>query len=129
MVDFIADPVQIVRQFNAFVFGANVPAQAAEKLQSIPGTSADVISQGREILYAHFDLLNDEGKTVLAQMAHYAVSQGWQGENSNNRCDNMVKLARFSLGEIQTAPSAENTPDPRTGLRDGSVDWREIEQP
>ena len=128
MVDFSTDPTQLVRLYNAFVYGPDAPPIAAERLQTIPGSSADLISQGREILYAHYDLLNDAGKTVLAQLSHYAVSQGWQGDNANSRCDNMLKLARHDLGEIQTGPSYENTPDPRPGLRDDGVNWKEAAQ-
>lgn len=123
-MEFLNDPVQLVRRFHAFVYGPDVPPEAAEKLQSIPGSAADVISQGREILYAHYDLLNDEGKAVVAQLAQYAVAQGWGGDNADNRCGQMVALARHDVGEIATKPSLANTPDPNAALRDDNTDWK-----
>lgn len=116
-IEFVNDPVALVRDYNAFVFGANVPEVAKDRLQTIPGSAADVITQGRELLYAHYDLLDDEGKAVLAKLAQYAVMQNWVAENADGRAEKITAAVRRDLGERGTWPDAADDPAPNVALR------------
>lgn len=126
--EYISDATELTRDFNAYVFGPNVPEEMKDKAQSIAvtGSQADTISQGRELLYAHRDLLNKQGKIILAQLAAYAVGNGWGGDNADGRCQKMVDGVRRDIGEGQASDwlPKEEDPAPKINLRTDGVDWR-----
>lgn len=120
---FTNDPVQLVRNYNAYAYGG-APEIAKERLQTICGSQADVISQGREILYAHKDLLDEEGLSLLAQLAAYAVANNWIGDNADGRCEKIVSGARRELGEAGDWVAEEDEPQPKTTYRNDGVNWK-----
>jgi len=122
--EYINDASELVRRFNTYVFGPDVPAEAKERLQTIPGSDADKIATGREILYAHYDLLNKAGKILTAQLAGYAVGQNWVTENANGRSEKIRDKVRRDIGEPGDWLPKEDDPEPQTNRRDGGVNWK-----
>jgi hypothetical protein len=123
-LDQIRDPLKLMRALNAYAYAESTPPELAEKLQTIPGVDADRITAAREIMYAHFDVLDEAGKTVLGQLADYAVYSGWSSENTEGRCDKSRDAVRRDLGEEGDLGDPADDPAPRVGLREDGVDWR-----
>ena len=122
-MELVRDPLVLARRFNAFIFSPDVPEGAVERLQSIPGSDADKITQGAEILYAHYDLLTNAGKTVVGLLYDYANSQGWPAFCADGRCADIVALVRGDLGEIKPIDPTK-APEPNKALREDGKDWR-----
>lgn len=121
MVSFTRDPVEILRRFNAFVFGPEVPEGARDRLQTIPGSAADRICEGAELLYAWRDQLTQAGLTLLAEMYQYAKDEGWSAFCADGRCEKIVRAARGDLGEVKR-PSLKSDPFPQSDRR-GGYSW------
>ena len=117
-MEYVSDTMALVRRLNAYAYGPDCPEELASRLQSIPGVQADVITQGAQILYAHFDLLNGEGKEVMGLMFNYAVNQHWTAFNEQNGSAQIVALVEGTLDQA-------DVPEPKTQYRQGGVDWRE----
>lgn len=124
MVEFTNNPLDLVRAFNTYIYGPGVPEVAAEQLQTIPGVQADIIVEGVEILFAHYDLLNDEGRTVLAQLTQYGINQSWGPMVT--RWTAINALARHDLGEDVAVP--DPIPEPQMRRRTDGVDFRNPEE-
>ncbi|MCC7097264.1 MAG: hypothetical protein IT472_08805 [Thermomonas sp.] len=120
MVDYV-DAGELVRRIRAYAFGGHAPEDVADRLQTLPGVPADVICAAGELLYAHFDLLDDSGWMLVAEIYQHTIQQGWSGFNQGDR--SAVILAQLSavIADDHTDPDA--WPAPHTGLRDG-LDWR-----
>lgn len=123
-MDRITDPVILVQRFNAFAYSPTAPEELKNKLQTIPGSQADIVTQGLEILYAHFDLLDADGKAVLGVLSDYGVYAGWAAMNVDGRLEKIRDRVRADLGEDVEPLADENMPEPEARLRGGGVDWR-----
>lgn len=121
-MDYINNPLDLRRRLNAYAYSPDTPEALANRLQMIPGVDADVIVEGTEILYAHFDLLNDTGKEVLGLLAAYGVSQTWV--SLLDRWTAIRDRVRRDLGERVAKIEDADMPPPQTARRDGAVDWR-----
>lgn len=128
MVDYIGDAGELVRRIRMFSFGGHAPQEIAEKLQTIPGSDADILTNGAEILYAHKDLLDNDGLALMAQLYYYADQSKWSTFNKDGRSLAIVGLVRRELGEngFGVADAEAEWPEPETNRRDGQ-DWREPE--
>lgn len=124
----LRSPVDLMRALNAYAYGA-APAELAERLQTMIGVDADKISTGREILYAHRDLLDEQGLTVLGQLAEYAVYSTWVGDNADGRCEKIVAGVKRDLGDKSVKAKPENDPAPRVQYRDEGFDWQNPPEP
>lgn len=117
-------PLELRRNFNRYAFAADTPPELADRLQQIPGVDADVFSEGGEILFAHYDLLSDAGKILLAQLTAYGVQHGWAALNRDGRWEKIRDRARKDVGDdVEALPDAD-MPEPQTTRRDGGIDWR-----
>lgn len=123
MVDYINNPLDLRRRVTDYAYHSDTPDELAEKLKTIPGVDADVLSEAPEVLYAFFDVLGDQGRTVLAQIADYGVRQNWTTLNANGRWEKIRDAARRELGEEVEADPASD-PEPQTTRREDGVDWR-----
>lgn len=125
MVDYVSDANELVRRFRAYAFSDDAPADIAEKLQTIPGVAADVICTGAEMLYAHRDLLDDNGLRVMAELYNYAVQHKWEGFNESAGSQAIVNAAAKALGDATgKASDPDKWPEPKAALRADRVDWR-----
>ncbi len=127
MVDYVADAGELLRRLRAFAFGPDVPEEIAERLQTLPGSNADVITAAPEIMYAHFDLLPPEGVRVMAEIFVHGNEMAWTSfaggpKGSNNRAEQIV-LAVGVYHDGGEAPPFVDWPEPIIVLRDGH-DWR-----
>lgn len=72
-----------------------------------------------EALYAAKSDLDDAGRTLVAQLATFAVGMGWNGINDDARGERIVAAMRRDLGEKAPskagwpAPDADPAPDAR----------------
>ncbi len=129
MVDYVSDAGELLRRLRAFAFGPDAPVEIAARLQSLPGSNADVITAAPEILYAHFDLLTAPGKRVMAEIFVHGNEMGWTTfaggpKGSGNRAEAIVAaVARQLSDEPGGTPGPGEWPAPRAELR-GGVDWR-----
>jgi hypothetical protein len=125
-MDYVSDAGELVRRLRAFAFGGNAPAEIEDRLQSLPGVAADQLCDGAELLYAHYELLNDDGKNLVGQIYNYADAQGWSTFNKNGRSAEIVSLARRDLGEKGRGVALKSAkyPEPETMRRKDNVDWR-----
>ncbi len=124
MVDYLGNPGELRRRLTAYAYHQDTPSELAERLQELGGVDADVITEAPEILYAHFDLLSEQGLTVLAQLAGYGVAQNWTGLNRDGRWQRISEAARRGLGEKGDVGDPEGDPEPQTVRRADGVDWR-----
>lgn len=122
MVDYVSDPAKLLRRLNRFAYSDGVEPELAEKLQTIPGVAADVITTAAELLYAYRDTLNERGLTVMGELFNYADQQGWTAFNRDGRSARIVQGVAFALGERKTEPAGVE-PAPEVARRDG-FDWR-----
>lgn len=129
-MDLIPDAAELVRKFRAFAFDGGAPEEIALRLQTIPGTDADLLTGAPEILYAHYDLLDDRGKRILGEMFVYGNEQNWTTfaggpKGSGNRAETIVGVVSRDLGDEGAIlpPPSEEWPAPKAELRDGA-DWR-----
>lgn len=127
MVDYVSDPIELVRHLNAFAYSEGLDAELANKLQTIPGVAADIITAGAEILYSYRDTLNEQGLRVMAELFAYADAQCWGAFNREGRSKRIVDGAAFELGDRKTKPAGPD-PEPDVARRDG-LDWRNPEEP
>ena len=125
MVDYVADANELARRIRAWSFSIGGDTELKNRIQLIPGVTADLICEAAEILYAHNDILDDDAKRIMAELFNYTDNQGWTTFNKENRSKTIVKLAAFDLGDTITKP-IEKPPQPEANRRDG-LDWRETE--
>lgn len=124
-LSIITDANELVRQLNAYAFAdPAVPDTIRDRLQLLPGSQADKICDGAELLYAHRDLLGESGLTVMAQLFAYGSLQHWAAFNADGRCDKIVAGVRRDLGEAGDWPDAADDPEPITSWREGGFDWK-----
>jgi hypothetical protein len=122
MVDYVNDARELERRLMALAFGSTLPEDLAIKIQMLPGVTADRLTTGAELLYAHKDLLEDDGLRTMAEIYAYANEQGWSGFNQGDRSKRIADGAAYDLGDRKSSPKGDD-PEPSTHLRDG-VDWR-----
>lgn len=127
MVDYVSDPQLLLRNLNAFAYGEGVDPELADKLQTIPGVAADVITTAAELLYAYRDTLPDKGLRVMGELFAYADAQGWITFNRDGRSKRIVDGAAYQLGDRKTKPAGDD-PEPESNRRDG-FDWRNPDAP
>lgn len=126
-MDYVSDPSELLKRFRKFAFGSTVPEGIADRLQSIPGTDADVICSAAEILYAHRDQLDDDGLRVMGELFNYGLNQHWSTFNQGDRSAQIVAATDKALGDARgKAPADKDWPAPKVELREG-VDWRNPE--
>lgn len=98
--------------------GASLPEAVRDQVIAALGASSPVdrIVKTAEALYAARDDLNDEGKTLVAQLVSFAAMQGWHGLSVDNRGGRIVQAMRRDLGEKAPGstkwPAADTDPDP-----------------
>lgn len=124
MVDYVNDAGELARRIRLYAFGGQAPEELAARLQSIPGVTADLICEAGELLYAHRDLLDDGGLTLLGEIYVHAEAQGWTTFNQGDRSARIVAGVKRDLGETGGAswPASED-PEPQIARR-GGQDWR-----
>lgn len=134
-MDYLNNDAELVRRIRVLAFGGDADAELAQKLQTIPGSDADVLTEGAELLYAYRDKLDEGGLTLLGQVYHRANDQNWTTFNggpkgSDNRSERIVALVRRDLGEDGAGIAAADAewPEPQTRRRDGH-DWRDPAEP
>jgi hypothetical protein len=124
MVDYINNPIDLRRRLADYAYHPDTPAELAEKLKTIPGVDADVLSEAPEVLYAFFDVLSEQGRTALAQLADYGVRQNWSSLNAGGRWERIRDAARRELGEeVEADPAGD--PAPQVTRRADGIDWRD----
>jgi len=116
----------LVRGIRSFAFGSADAGEVHEKLQTIPGVDADLITQGAEILYAHIDELDDDGLALCAAIFLHMNEQGFTTccggpKGSNNRAEKIIELVRS--GKDKAGLDALKWPEPKAEIRAG-IDWR-----
>lgn len=131
MVDYVSDAGELLRRLRAFAFGPDVPEAIAERLQTLPGSNADVITTAPEIMYAHFDLLPESGARVMAEIFVHGNEMSWTtfaggSKGTGNRAELIVSAVARELGdEPGEAPHPDDWPAPDVALR-AQVDWRDL---
>lgn len=124
MVDYVSDVSVLLQGLRRFAFGGTAPNEIDDQLQRLPGADADVICTAAELLYAHYDLLNAEGRRVMAQLYNYAIQMRWSGFNQGTRSEEIVEYTERAIGDVdEAAPAPEEWPIPDTARRSG-IDWR-----
>ena len=130
MVDYVQDPNELLRRLRVYAFTGNIEdAELRNKLQTIPGVTADVLTEAAELLYAYKDALDEQGIRVLAELWTYANEQNWTTfvdgpRGSGNRAEKIISCVRHELGELKgKAPKPEDMPQPQVSRRNGR-DWR-----
>lgn len=90
------------------------------------GSPGDKVCNVGELLYAHYDKLDNEAKAIMANCFAYATRMGWTSFNKDNRCNIIVGMVLRDLGEQSFLPLPEHgtEPEPITTLREDRVDWR-----
>jgi hypothetical protein len=114
-VDFIADANQLTRAFRRFAFGPDCPEPLAERLQLLPGSQADIVCEGAELLWANRAQLPPAGLEVMGQMFAFAAGQNWSAFNAEQRCERIVAAVRRDLGEPGDWPDPDTDPAPLPG--------------
>jgi hypothetical protein len=124
MVDYVNDAHLLGNRMMGWAF-RSAPEHISEKLQAIVGSPADRMINGVEILYAHYDELDDVAKEITAQLFLYAVQMNWTAFNQGDRSQTIVDYISLDLGEVfgETPPPSEDWPEPEMHRREG-VDWR-----
>lgn len=130
-MDLINDASELVRRIRVLAFGGNADAELAGKLQTIPGSDADLLTEGAELMFAYRDKLDEDGLALLGQLYTHANDQNWTTFNggprgSGNRSEQIVALVRRDLGETTggVANDTDAWPAPQVRRRDG-FDWRQ----
>lgn len=64
-----------------------LPAGTFSKLEALADSpsTVDAITKTAELLYARRDQLDDEGRTIVGQLASFAATYGWHGMAVGNR--------------------------------------------
>lgn len=123
------DHMQLIRSFNTWVQHGVVPADIKEQLEFlVAGNPADAIVQGSELLYAHYDLLDADGKEIMGALFAFADRSQWSRFTADNRARLIVSAVRRDLGEPAPAegwPLPADAPEPQTNRRKEELDWRE----
>jgi hypothetical protein len=130
MVDYVKDPNELVRKLRAYAFAGDIDDdKLRERLQTIPGVTADVLTEAAEILYAFYDKLNKEGKTILGELWTYGNEQHWTtfaggDKGTDNRAEQIIDAVRHDIGELKSkGPKPDKLPEPQKNRRD-NFDWR-----
>jgi len=121
-MEYVSDTLDLERRIYAYGNNPSCDDGLSRRLTSIPGSQADRISQGAQILYAHYDLLGDEGKELAGLLFNYAVQNNWTAFVAGNEADKVIRLIE---GKIKPA----DAPAPKVHFRDGEIDWRNPEAP
>jgi hypothetical protein len=79
-------------------------AELLDKLQRIPGVTADLLTQGAELLYAYRDELDDDGKRLMAELYVHGNEQGWTtfaggAKGTDNRAEQIAEFTARELGD------------------------------
>jgi hypothetical protein len=131
-MDYIADASDLLRKFRTWVYrDAQIPDDLRDRLQTIPGGDAEVITNAPEIMYAHYDQLDDAGKRIMGEIWVHGNEKLWTSfaggpKGSYNRAEQIVEQVSRDLGDegaIQPRP-LEEWPEPRVGRREDGIDWR-----
>jgi hypothetical protein len=78
-------------------------------------SNVDQVCRGAELLYAHRDELDDEGRKIVAQLASFAATNFWHGMADKNRGGRIAQaMMRDSGGEAAAgqAPYGDPADDP-----------------
>lgn len=98
------------------VKGAALPEFTRTKVIEAVGSASPVdrIVKAAEALYAAKAELDDEGKTICAQLAQFAAVNGWHGMAEENRGGRIAQAMQRDLGEkapVGKWPAADTDPD------------------
>lgn len=102
-------------------------AQAKLKAAMAQSSSPDQICETAEALYAHYDLLDNTGREVMARLFAYAGRSGWSSFDVDGRCNLIVGVVQRDLGEVSALPfpAAGEEPAPQKHRRENEADWRD----
>ena len=127
-MEIITNPTQLMQAFGRYAF-TGAPAELAERLQTLPGSECDRLCTAADLLYAHRDLLDEAGLTIMAQLFAYAKLQNWSAFDREDRCQRIVDGVKRDLGKPGEWPDPEDDPKPDTRFREDGADWRPKKKP
>lgn len=105
-------------QTFVMLHGAMLSEDTRERVIAALGAPSPVdrIVKTGEALYAVSGDLNDEGKTLVAQLISFATMNGWHGLPQDNRGGRIVMAMRRDIGEdapdTMPWPTADTDPVP-----------------
>lgn len=88
-----------IRGYLAYADG-KLPADTFIRLEDLADSPSpvDQIARSAELLYARRDELDDEGRTLVGQLASFAATNGWHGMADGNRGGLIAQAMRRDMG-------------------------------
>jgi hypothetical protein len=100
----IVDITGARRAIRGFLVHADgvLPADTFAKLEDLADSPSpvDQIARTAELLYARRDELDDEGRTLVGQLASFAATNGWHGMADANRGGLIAQAMRRDMGLV-----------------------------
>jgi hypothetical protein len=118
------DHITLLQNLGIYAFASATPAELADKLQTVPGSTVDRIFTATEILYAFRDQLDSNGLTVLAQLTGFALANHWDFPGQTGRMQAIYDSSMGALNQV-TLPADFEQPAPVVAYRIDQKDWRE----
>lgn len=102
-MDFPTDIGGLLANLQNFMMmkGGSLPAFTRDKLVAVVGSPSPVdrIVKAAEALYAVADVLDNEGRTVCAQLAQFAAINAWHGMQDDNRGGRIAQAMQREIGD------------------------------
>jgi len=102
-MDTIADIPGARRAIRNYLVHADgqLKPDTFERLEALVDSPSpvDVIVGSADLLYARRDELDDEGRTVVAQLASFAAANSWHGMGDGNRGGLIAQAMRRDMGQ------------------------------
>lgn len=88
-----------IRGYLAYADG-KLPADTFTRLEDLADSPSpvDQIARSAELLYARRNELDDEGRTLVGQLASFAATNGWHGMADGNRGGLIAQAMRRDMG-------------------------------
>ena len=121
-MDPIADIPGARRALRQYLVHADgkLPADTFAMLEDMVDSPSpvDAIVRSAELLYARRDQLDDEGRTLVGQLASFAAVNAWHGMGDANRGGLIAQAMRRDMG-LKVEPG---TPKPQKAADDPTPD-------
>lgn len=124
MVDLVTKPHLLAQDINAFIYSEACPAALRDVVLAQDGVAADQLRNQARALYAHYDELNDAGKTAMAQVYQYCVHSRFVRWCEANHAETVVDYVSRDLGEQGAIKPPVYAEWPAPTFEEGRVDWR-----
>lgn len=120
------DHIELLRDLGAYAYAASTPAELADKLQKLQGSTPDRLFTAIELLYAFRDQLDDAGLTLIGQLTGFALANSWQAPGEPDRIRN---IHQGVLRDVEGFAYTGEDPTPTKVYRADRGDWRESAGP